>query len=397
MTANTAPAIASNLPEFVAIRQDLHRHPELMFDLPRTAGIVAAKLREFGFDDVIEGIAKTGVIGILHGAKGAAGSADKRVLLRADMDALPILEATNAPYASQTQGAMHACGHDGHTTMLLGAAHHLAQSRDFDGTLVFCFQPAEEGEGGARVMIEEGLLQRFPVKGAYAMHNWPGLPVGHFAAIHGAAMASADGMLITVKGMGGHAAKPELARDPVVCAAAIITAAQTIVSRSISPFEHAVVSITSIHGGDAWNVIPDTVTMRCNLRSFSEAVSDRIISELNRICASTAEAHGCTVSVERPPMTPYPPTVNHPAETATAIAAMQAVAGLDNVHEDLPPVMGAEDFGFILREVPGAYVFIGNGDSAPLHNPAYDFDDEALGFGIAFWADLARRVLPLAQ
>lgn len=397
MTANTAPAIASNLPEFVAIRQDLHRHPELMFDLPRTAGIVAAKLREFGFDDVIEGIAKTGVIGILHGANGPADSADKRVLLRADMDALPILEATSAPYASQTQGAMHACGHDGHTTMLLGAAHHLAQSRDFDGTLVFCFQPAEEGEGGARVMIKEGLLQRFPVKGAYAMHNWPGLPVGHFAAIHGAAMASADGMLITVTGTGGHAAKPELARDPVVCAAALITAAQTIVSRSISPFEQAVVSITSIHGGDAWNVIPDTVTMRCNIRSFSEAVSDRIISELNRICASTAEAHGCTVSVARPPMTPYPPTVNHPAETANAIAAMQAVAGVDNVHEDLPPVMGAEDFGFILREVPGAYVFIGNGDSAPLHNPAYDFDDEALGFGIAFWADLARRVLPLAQ
>lgn len=397
MTANTAPAIVSNLPEFVAIRQDLHRHPELMFDLPRTAGIVAAKLREFGFDDVIEGIAKTGVIGILHGRKGPADSTDKRVLLRADMDALPILEATAAPYASQTQGAMHACGHDGHTTMLLGAAHHLAQSRDFDGTLVFCFQPAEEGEGGARVMIEEGLLQRFPVKGAYAMHNWPGLPVGQFAAIHGAAMASADGMLITVTGMGGHAAKPELARDPVVCAAALISAAQTIVSRSISPFEQAVVSITSIHGGDAWNVIPDTVTMRCNIRSFSETVSARIISELNRICASTAQAYGCTVTVVRPPITPYPPTVNHPAETAIAIAAMQAVTGPENVREDLPPVMGAEDFGFILREVPGSYVFIGNGDSAPLHNAAYDFNDEALGHGIAFWGELARRVLPLAQ
>ncbi|PRX09285.1 UNVERIFIED_ORG: hippurate hydrolase [Martelella mediterranea] len=396
MPTETAPSIASILPDFVALRRALHRQPELMFDLPHTAEIVARQLQAFGFDEVIEGIAKTGVIGVLHGQDGPAEKADARVLLRADMDALPITEATGASYASQTEGVMHACGHDGHTTILLGAACHLAQTRNFSGTLIFCFQPAEEGEGGANVMIREGVLKRWPVKGAYALHNWPDLPVGQFAAIHGPVMASADGALITVKGEGGHAAKPELARDPVVCAAAIVTAAQTIVSRSISPFDQAVVSITSIHGGEAWNVIPDTVTMRCNFRCFSETVSARIFSELQRICTATAEAQGCTVTVERPPSEPYPPTVNHAAETNLAIDAMRAVAGPENVHLDLKPAMASEDFGFFLRAVPGAYIFIGNGDSAPLHNPAYDFDDRALGHGIAFWVELVNRVLPPA-
>lgn len=394
MTQPLPNSIAAILPEFADLRRDLHAHPELLFDLPRTAGIVAKKLRAFGFDEVIEGVAKTGVIGILHGKTGPATTADRRVLFRADMDALPISEASSADYKSTNPGAMHACGHDGHTAMLLGAAKHLAKAREFQGTLVFCFQPAEELAGGAKVMIDEGLLARFPVKGAFAIHNWPEMPVGHFGAIHGGAMASADGVLITVLGSGGHAAQPEKARDPVVCASAIVTAAQTIVSRTISPFDQAVVSITSIHGGDAWNVIPDQVEMRCNFRSFSEDVSARIESELRRLCASTAEAHGCTVIVERPPLTPYPPTVNHPAETALAIEAMTAVAGVENVHQDLRPVMGSEDFAFFLREVPGAYVFIGNGDSAALHNPSYDFNDEALGYGISYWVELARRVLP---
>ncbi|WP_319825945.1 M20 aminoacylase family protein [Thalassovita sp.] len=389
-------SIASSLSEFVAVRRDLHQHPELVFDLPRTAGIVAQTLKSFGFDDVVEGIARTGVVGILHGKSGPAANTDQRVLLRADMDALPIAEATRADHASTIEGAMHACGHDGHTAMLLGAAKHLAETRDFHGTLVFCFQPAEELAGGAKVMIDEGLLDRFPVKAAYAIHNWPEMPVGHFGVIHGGAMASADGVMITVKGSGGHAAQPEKARDPVVCAAAIVTAAQTIVSRTVSPFDQAVVSITSIHGGDAWNVIPDQVQMRCNFRCFSEEVSARLESELRRLCASTAEAHGCTASVDRPPLTPYPPTINHPAETAIAVQAMTAVVGAENVHQNLRPVMGSEDFAFFLREVPGAYVFIGNGDSAPLHNPGYDFNDDALGYGIAYWAELARRVLPAA-
>lgn len=388
-------SIAQSLPEFTAIRRDLHAHPELVFDLPRTAGIVADRLRDYGFDDVVEGIAKTGVVGILHGKTGPAQDAQARVLLRADMDALPIEETTGAAHRSTTQGAMHACGHDGHTAMLLGAAKHLAETRNFVGTLVFCFQPAEELAAGAKVMLDEGLLERFPVKGAYAIHNWPEMPVGHFGVIHGGAMASADGVMITVQGSGGHAAQPEKARDPVVCASAIVVAAQTIVARTISPFDQAVVSLTSIHGGEAWNVIPDQVQMRCNFRSFSEEVSARMESELRRICAGTAEAHGCSVTVERPPLTPYPPVVNTAAETALAIAAMEAVAGKDNVHQDLRPVMGAEDFAFFLREVPGAYVFVGNGDSAALHNPAYDFNDDALGYGISYWVELAHRTLPV--
>ena len=395
MSQPFANSIAAMLPELAEWRRDLHRHPELMYDLPRTAGLVAERLRAFGFDEVIEGIARTGVVGVLHGRGGPAADTTQRVLLRADMDALPIAEATGAEHASQNPGAMHACGHDGHTTMLLGAALHLAETRDFHGTLVFCFQPAEEGEAGAKAMIEDGLLEKFPVKAAYAVHNWPGMAVGAFGVVHGGAMASAEGFTIAVTGAGGHAAKPELARDPVVCAAAIVGAAQTIVSRSLSPFDPAVVSITSIHGGEAWNVIPDRVEMRCNVRSFSEEVSSRIEAELRRICASTAEAHGCTVEVARPPITPYPPTVNHPAETAIAVAAMQAVAGAENVREDLQPVMGSEDFAFILREVPGAYVFIGNGDSAPLHNPAYDFNGDALGHGVAYWTELARLALPV--
>lgn len=388
-------SIAQSLPEIMAIRRDLHAHPELLFDLPRTAGIVADCLRAYGFDDVVEGIAKTGVVGILHGKTGPAQDAQDRVLLRADMDALPIEETTGADHRSTKLGAMHACGHDGHTAMLLGAAKHLAETRSFDGTLVFCFQPAEELAAGAKVMLDEGLLERFPVKGAYAIHNWPEMPVGQFGVIHGGAMASADGVMITVQGSGGHAAQPEKARDPVVCASAIVMAAQTIVARTISPFEQAVVSLTSIHGGEAWNVIPDQVQMRCNFRSFSEDVSARMESELRRICSGTAEAHGCSVTVERPPLTPYPPVVNTPAETALALAAMEAVTGPENVHQDLRPVMGAEDFAFFLREVPGAYVFIGNGDSAALHNPAYDFNDEALGYGISYWVELAQRTLPV--
>ena len=394
MSSPLPNSITAMLPDLTEWRRDLHRNPELMFDLPRTAAFVAQKLRDFGFDDVVEGIAKTGVIGVLHGKTGEATEPNRRVLFRADMDALPIHEATGAAYASQTPGVMHACGHDGHTAMLLGAARHLAETRDFDGTLIFCFQPAEEGQGGAKVMLDEGLLDRFPVGSAYAVHNWPDMEVGHFGVIHGGAMASADGVLITVTGKGGHAAQPSLARDPVVCAAAIITAVQTIVSRVVSPLDQAVVSITAVHGGDAWNVIPDSVQMRCGFRSFSEDVSKKIETELNRICTLTAEAHGCTASVERPPITPYPPTVNHPAQTEIALAAMTAVAGADHVHDDLEPVMGSEDFAFILREVPGAYIFVGNGNCAALHNPAYDFNDDALGYGVSYWAELARRALP---
>lgn len=394
MNAPMKNSIAAMLPDLVEWRHDFHRHPELMYDLPRTAGLVADRLRAFGFDEVIEGIGKTGVLGILHGSAGPAASKEKRVLFRADMDALPIEETSGAEHASAEKGRMHACGHDGHTTILLGAARHLAETRAFDGTLVFCFQPAEEGHAGAQAMIDAGMLERFPVKGAYALHNWPGMPVGEFGVVRGPAMASADGVFIIVKGKGGHAAAPHTARDPIVAAGHIIGSVQSIVSRVVDPFEQAVVSITAINGGEAFNVIPDAVEMKCGFRCFSETVAATIEQELWRICEKTGEAFGVEVTVKRPPLTPYPPTINHPAETEIALEAMRAAVGPDRVRDDLKPVMGSEDFAFILRQVPGAYVLIGNGASASLHNPAYDFDDGAIPHGVAYWSELAARVLP---
>ena len=386
-------SIAALVPELTEWRRDFHRHPELLYGCHRTAKVVAQRLREFGFDEVHEGIGKTGVVGLLHGAKGAAMNAASRVLLRADMDALPIHEATGAEHGSQTPGLMHACGHDGHTTLLLGAAKHLAQARDFDGTLVFCFQPAEEGGAGAQAMIEDGLFERFPVKGVYGLHNWPGLPIGQFAVARGPAMASADRLEIVVKGKGGHGAMPHLARDPIVAAAEIVLSLQTIVSRVIDPLEPAVLSITAIHAGDAFNVIPETVEMRGTFRTLSDATAELIKTEVRRICDGVAAAHGVKVEVRPSPTKPYPTTVNHHKETDIAVAAMRSVVGAENVHDGIKPVMGAEDFAFMLNRVPGAYIFMGNGDSAPVHHPAYDFNDEALPYGVAYWSELARRAL----
>jgi hippurate hydrolase len=327
MNAPVKNSIAAMIPELTEWRRDFHQHPELSFNVPRTAGLVAERLKSFGFDEVVEGIGKTGVVGLLHGSKGAAAGAEKRVLLRADMDALPIREATDAAYASETPGKMHACGHDGHTTMLLGAARHLSETRDFDGTLVFCFQPAEEGDGGALAMLEDGLLERFPVKGAYGVHNWPGVPVGSFGVVRGPAMAATGKYHITVDGVGGHAAFPHLTHDPVVAAAAIVMAAQTIVSRVVDPLDPAVVSITTIHAGDAFNVIPNRVEMKCNIRCFSDAVGKTIETELRRVCTETAAALGVRATVEVADGVPYPATINHPAETDLAVEAMRAVAG----------------------------------------------------------------------
>ena len=394
MNAPIKNSIAALVPELTEWRRDFHQHPELLYAVGRTAKIVADRLREFGFDEVHEGIGETGVVGVLHGANGAASGPDKRVLLRADMDALPILEETGADYASGTPGIMHACGHDGHTTLLLGAAKHLADARDFDGTLIFCFQPAEEGGAGADAMIEDGLFERFPVKGVYGLHNWPGLDVGKFAVARGPAMASADRLDIVVQGFGGHAAMPHLARDPIVAASAIVLSAQTIVSRVIDPLEPAVVSITSIHAGEAYNIIPDKVEMRVGFRTLSDATAEKIEAELKRICEGVAAAHGVKVEVKPAPGKAYPTTVNHPAETDIAIEAMRAVVGENNVIDNLKPVMGSEDFSFMLRRVPGCYVFMGNGATAPVHHPAYDFNDEAIPHGVAFWSELARRVLP---
>jgi amidohydrolase len=393
MNAPVKNSIAALVPELTEWRRDFHTHPELLYDCRRTAGLVAERLRAFGFDEVHEGIGKTGVVGLLHGAKGAAMSAAKRVLLRADMDALPLQEATGAPHASQTPGKMHACGHDGHTTLLLGGAKHLAETRDFDGTLVFCFQPAEEGGAGADAMIEDGLFERFPVKAVYGLHNWPGVPVGQFAVARGPAMASADRFDIVVQGYGGHAAMPHKARDPIVAAAEIVLAAQTIVSRCVDPLESAVVSITSIHAGEAYNIIPDKVEMRMTFRTLSDAVAEQIAKELRRICEGVASANNMRVDVIPSATKAYPVTFNHDAETDLAIAAMSAVVGRENVDDKIKPTMGAEDFAFMLKRLPGAYVFMGNGDSAPVHHPAYDFNDEAIPYGVAFWAEIARRAL----
>jgi len=398
MNAPIKNSIAALVPELSEWRRDFHRHPELLYECRRTAKLVAQRLREFGFDEVHEGVGRTGVVGLLHGASGAAMSANRRVLFRADMDALPIVEATGAEYASEASGTMHACGHDGHTTLLLGAAKHLAGARDFDGTLVFCFQPAEEGGAGAEAMIEDGLFERFPVKGVYGLHNWPGLDIGKFSVARGPAMASADRLDIVVQGFGGHAAMPHRVKDPIVASAEIILAAQTIVSRAIDPLQPAVVSITSIHAGEAYNIIPDKVEMRVGFRAFSDAVAEQIETELRRICAGVAAAHGISVEVLRAPapIKPYPATINHPQETDIAVEAMRAVAGHDNVEDGVKPVMGSEDFSFMLKRVPGAYIFMGNGATAPLHHPAYDFNDEALPYGVAYWSELARRVLPPA-
>ena len=394
MNAPLKNSIAALTPELTEWRRDFHRYPELLYETHRTAKIVAQRLREFGFDEVHEGIGRTGVVGLLHGASGEAMHADKRVLLRADMDALPILEATGAAHASLHPGFMHACGHDGHTTLLLGAAKHLAQTRDFDGTLVFCFQPAEEGGAGAQAMIEDGLFERFPVKGVYGLHNWPGLPVGTFAVARGPAMASADRMDIIVQGYGGHAAMPHLARDPIIAAAEIVLAAQTIVSRVVDPLEPAVVSIASIHAGEAYNIIPDKVEMRVGFRTLSDEVAGIIAAELKRICEGVAAANNMTVTLKPSDTTPYPTTVNHPNETDIAVEAMRAVAGAEGVMDNIRPVMGSEDFSFMLKRVPGCYLFLGNGDTAPVHHPAYDFNDEAIPYGVAFWSELAQRVLP---
>jgi len=395
MNAPLKNSIAALVPELTEWRHDFHRFPELQYELGRTAALVAKRLRDFGFDEVHEGIGKTGVVGLLHGASGAAADEDKRVLLRADMDALPILEMGATDHVSENKGCMHACGHDGHTTLLLGAAKHLSETRDFDGTLVFCFQPAEEGGAGAQAMIDDGLFERFPVKGVYGLHNWPSMPIGHFGLARGPAMASADRVDITVKGYGGHGAMPHRARDPIIAAAEIVLAAQTIVSRVVDPLEPAVLSITSINAGHAYNVIPDSVVMRAGFRAFSEEVAKLIEAELRRICAGVGAAHGMEVVISRPDGSPpYPPTVNHPAETEIALGAMRAVAGPEQVRDDVKPVMGSEDFSFMLRRVPGAYIFIGNGDTAPVHHPKYDFNDQAIPYGVAYWVEIARRTLP---
>ncbi|CAL94222.1 M20 aminoacylase family protein [Azoarcus olearius] len=381
--------VSPRLYNLKAIRRDLHAHPELAFAEHRTADVVARHLTSLGLE-VHRGLGGTGVVGVVRGGRGL-----RAIGLRADMDALPITERNTFAHRSTVEACMHACGHDGHTTMLLGAAEVLAARPDFDGTVYLIFQPAEEGEGGARAMIEDGLFDRFPMESVFGMHNWPGMAAGSFAVHAGPVMASADRFDITVRGHGAHAAMPHLGTDPVTAAAALVQAVQTIVSRNLDPVVSAVVSITQFHAGEAYNAIPDRAELAGTVRAFSEQVQEAVEARLRTLCEGTAAAFGVEVEFEY--RRGYPPTVNTAAEAALCADAARAVAGEGAVTTAAPPSMGAEDFAFFLQKKPGAYIWIGNGPGeggCTLHNPHYDFNDDILPAGIGYWVELVRRLLP---
>jgi amidohydrolase len=374
--------------EIAEWRHDLHAHPELLYDVKRTAGTVAEKLKSFGCDEVVTGLGRTGVVGIIRGRRGAS---NKAIGLRADMDALPIEEATNLPYKSTEPGKMHACGHDGHTAMLLGAARYLAETRNFTGTAVVIFQPAEEGGAGGKAMVDDGLMERFGIGEVYGMHNFPGLPVGQFSIRPGAIMAAADYVQIDIEGKGGHAARPHLAVDSVLVGAQIINNLQSIVSRNVDPLDSAVVSICMFHAGNTDNVIPQTAQLRGTARSLTPKVQDLLEKRVPEIVEGTAKLYGAKATVKY--RRGYPVLKNHAAQTDFAAAVAGEVAGKDKIDTDMAPVMGAEDFSFMLNARPGAFIFVGNGDSAGLHHPAYNFNDDAIPFGTSYWVKLAETAL----
>ncbi len=381
---------AEMLPEITEWRRDLHENPEILFETHRTSAIVADKLKEFGCDDIVTGLGRTGVVGVIHGKTNTSG---KVIGLRADMDALPILEATGLDYASKTPGAMHACGHDGHTAMLLGAAKYLAETRNFDGTAVVIFQPAEEGGGGGREMCEDGLMDKFGIQEVYGMHNWPGKPVGSFGIRTGAFFAAADQFHVTVTGKGGHAAKPQETIDTTVVASHIVLALQTIVSRNLDPIKQLVVSVTSFETeSKAHNVIPETVTLKGTVRTLDHEVQDMAEARLVDIIHRTAEVFGAKaeVSYERG----YPVMVNSDVQTDFAAEVAASVAG--DCDTDAPLVMGGEDFAFMANERPGAYILVGNGDTAAVHHPLYNFNDDAIPAGCSWWAGIVEQRMPAA-
>jgi hippurate hydrolase len=378
--------IAAMTGEIAGWRQDLHRHPELLYDVHRTAAFVAERLRTFGCDEVVEGLGKTGVVGVIRG-KGAG----RAVGLRADMDALPIHETTNLPYSSSTPGKMHACGHDGHTAMLLGAAKHLAATRDFSGQAVVIFQPAEEGGAGGKAMVDDGLMDRFAIEEVYGLHNMPGMPVGHFALRNGPLLASSDTFDIEVQGRGAHAAQPHKGVDPVVVAGHIITALQTVVARSLDPIESGVVSITGVRAGEAYNVIAESCRLWGTARALDAGVRDLLEKRIVEVAELTAKALGATAHARF--NRGYPVTKNHAAEAGHCAEVARSLVGAGSVNAEAPPVMGGEDFAFMLEARPGAFVFIGNGESAGLHNPAYDFNDAVIPVGVSYWVQLAEARL----
>ncbi|MCC0070130.1 MAG: amidohydrolase [Rhodobacteraceae bacterium] len=381
---------AELLPEITAWRRDFHENPELLFEVHRTAGKVADLLRGFGCDEVVEGIGQTGVVGVI---RGRTDTRARVVGLRADMDALPIIEQTGLPYASKAQGKMHACGHDGHTAMLLGAAKYLTETRNFDGTAVVIFQPAEEGGGGGREMVADGMMDRFGIQEVYGMHNMPGIPVGTFAIREGAMMAAADQFDVVVTGKGGHAAKPHDCIDTTLVAAHIVIALQSIASRNVDPLKQVVVSVCTFRTeSEAYNVIPQTVHLKGTVRTMDHGVQDFVETRVKAICEATALAFGATASIEY--RRGYPVTMNAPENTGFAAEVARSVSG--RVDTDTAPLMGAEDFSFMLNERPGAYIFLGNGDTAMVHHPAYNFDDNAIPFGASWYAGMVEARMPAA-
>ncbi|TAA53772.1 M20 aminoacylase family protein [Shinella sp. JR1-6] len=375
--------IAPMLEEIVAWRHDFHKHPELQFEVHRTAGIVAEKLAEFGCDQVVSGIGRTGVVGLIHGSAGAGGPV---IGLRADMDALPIMEETGCSYASQTAGLMHACGHDGHTAMLLGAAKYLAATRRFAGSVAVIFQPAEEGGGGANEMVKDGLLERFGITQVYGMHNMPGLAAGTFGMRTGPIMAAADRFRIEIDGRGGHAARPHDCIDPILVGAQIVSAAHSIVARNVDPLNSAVLSFGAFNAGFTDNVIPNVALLKGTVRTLNGAVQDLMERRLGEVVDLTARTFGATARLHY--LRDYPVTVNADANVDIAFAAAAAVAGTQNVDRDVAPMMGSEDFAFMLQKRPGAYIFLGQGKTAGLHHPKYDFNDDVIPAGVSYWIEL---------
>lgn len=384
--------------ELQQIRRDLHAHPELCYEEQRTSDVVAARLTEWGIP-VVRGLGITGVVGIIKN-----GSSPRAIGLRADMDALPLQEMNTFEHTSKHAGKMHACGHDGHTAMLLGAAQYLSKNRNFDGTVYLVFQPAEEGGAGARRMIDDGLFEQFPMDAIYGMHNWPGMAAGTFGVVAGPMMASSNEFLVVIKGKGAHAAQPHRGVDPIMVAVQIAQSWQTIISREKSPLDTAVLSITQIHAGSATNIIPDEAVMIGTVRTFTTPVLDLIERRMQDMATHIAAGYNATVDFGF--KRNYPPLVNHPAETGIAVEAMRAVVGADKVNADVEPTMGAEDFAFMLQAKPGCYVFLGNGEGdhraaghglgpCQLHNGSYDFNDNLLPIGASYWIRLAEMSLPL--
>lgn len=376
--------------EITAWRRDFHEYPEVLYETHRTSAKVAEILKEIGVDEVTSGVGRTGVVGVIKGRNGGAG---KSIALRADMDALPMPEETGKEYASKNEGAMHACGHDGHTAMLLGTAKYLAETRNFDGTVILVFQPAEEGGAGAKAMMDDGLFTRWNVDEIYGLHNQPGTPIDHFGTRTGALMASTDEFTITIKGVGGHAAYPHKTIDPVVIGSQIVTGLQSIASRNVGPLESVVVSVTFFNAGTAYNIIPDTAKLGGTIRTLNQDVRKQAADRVKQVVEGVCAANGADVDYEF--SDGYPTTANHAAQTKFAATIAAEIAGSpDKVDTNIAPTMGGEDFAYYLQEKPGAFIFLGNGDSAGLHHPKYDFNDEAIPYGCSYFIKLVETAMP---